>query len=259
MAPLLSKNMSRLHRYWITLASLLSLNECSLCGAALGLRAVPFCEQCTTAITQPVAMVCRRCGYPLPEFDTTSRTCPNCAGRILYIDRTYPLFPLSREAQALLHKVKFQAKAWLLESLLDHVTISLPLTIPENNYDLILPVPLTFLRRWHRGFNQSEIIARFLSRRMKALRLYRSILMRRETLTAQSLLGRKERLTNVRLAFKIRNSQLVHNKRILLIDDVITTGATANECARILKAAGAKMVSLVVLFRAMPQRNTITI
>ncbi len=118
----------------------------------------------------------------------------------------------------------------------------------EERYDFVVPMPLHWKRRWWRGFNQAALLAREISRHtgvpmLKAARRVRPT-------AVQAGLGRTARRRNVTGAFSVRRPQAVRGKRLLLIDDVMTTGATAAACARALKRAGAAKVSIVVLARA---------
>ncbi|MBZ5577141.1 MAG: ComF family protein [Acidobacteriia bacterium] len=117
----------------------------------------------------------------------------------------------------------------------------------DERFDAIVPVPLHWRRQWQRGFNQAELLARGLSRRLgipvvKALRRSRST-------QAQAGLSNTGRRKNVTAAFRSRRGQVVAGQRILLIDDVMTTGSTAAACAMALKRAGAARVALGTVAR----------
>ena len=115
----------------------------------------------------------------------------------------------------------------------------------DRQFDAVTPVPLHWRRRWQRGFNQSELLARAIARR-RGIPLIRA-LRRGAATQAQAGLSNAQRRENVAAAFRSRRR--VAGLRILLIDDVMTTGATAGACARALKKAGAKSVSLAALAR----------
>ena len=102
------------------------------------------------------------------------------------------------------------------------------------DYDLITSVPMNRKKKWERGFNQSELIAMYLSRKMH--REYIPLLSEKYGARTQRNLRYKERFLNVINRYRVKNPDLVKGKILLLIDDVFTTGATINECARILKA-----------------------
>jgi ComF family protein len=118
---------------------------------------------------------------------------------------------------------------------------------PEFAFDAVVPVPLHWRKRWSRGFNQAELLARHVAER-RHLPLLRALHRKRATATQAGLAvaGRRRTVTG---AFAARSVQGIKGARILLIDDVMTTGATANACAAVLKRAGAKSVSLLTLAR----------
>ena len=115
--------------------------------------------------------------------------------------------------------------------------------------DLIVPIPMHWARRFQRGTNSPERVAAVLGRRLKRPVAYRLLRWRRKT-KLQSELSPKERFRNVRDAFRTARGRRVEGARILLIDDVLTTGATCSEAARTLKLAGASMVGAAVVARA---------
>lgn len=117
----------------------------------------------------------------------------------------------------------------------------------ERNFDVIVPVPLHWRRRWQRGFNQSELLAREIARRW-SVPLKNLARRSRSTLT-QAGLSNSARRENVVRAFTVPRPRGAEGRRILLIDDVMTTGATASACALALKRAGARSVCLLTLAR----------
>jgi len=147
-----------------------------------------------------------------------------------------------------IHQLKFEGRIeWVppLVELLETTCAGLPL--PE----IVLPVPLHLKRLKERGFNQSGLLAGELARRLGAPVSFNAIARKNRT-QPQTRLNRKERLENVKGAFEIRRAQSVRGRRILLIDDVFTTGATLSECSRILKRkGGASEVHAVTVTRAL--------
>jgi len=118
---------------------------------------------------------------------------------------------------------------------------------PEIPFDAVVPVPLYWRKKWSRGFNQSELLARHVARR-RGIPVLHALRRKRNTAT-QAGLANAGRRRNVAGAFTERAAGAIRGKRILLIDDVMTTGATANACATVLKRCGAKSVSLLTLAR----------
>jgi len=118
----------------------------------------------------------------------------------------------------------------------------------KPEFDLIVPVPLHTIRYRERGYNQSEALARGFAQE-RGLFVRTDCLKRVLHTKTQTMLSGKERQDNVREAFSVRKEKLCKGKRILLVDDVITTGATINGCARALKAAGANRITALALAR----------
>jgi ComF family protein len=117
----------------------------------------------------------------------------------------------------------------------------------EERFDLIVPMPLHWTRRWQRGFNQAHLLAREISRRWNAP--IRGIVRRRRATQPQAGLTNAKRRSNVEGAFKIKPGVRLDGMRVLLVDDVLTTGATASACARVLKRAGARQVTVLAVAR----------
>jgi len=133
----------------------------------------------------------------------------------------------------------------MLRPLEELLTAALP---AEEAVDAVVPVPLHWRRRWQRGFNQSELLARGMARE-RGIPLIRALRRVRHTDT-QAGLSRTARRGNVAAAFRARHERAIAGKRVLLIDDVMTTGSTAAACAHILRRAGAARVVLLTVARA---------
>jgi ComF family protein len=128
-----------------------------------------------------------------------------------------------------------------------YLTKALPVDGPL--FDLVVPMPLHWFRRWRRGFNQSELLAREVSRRL-GLPMAAGVLARRRHAPPQSGLSSAARRRNVAGLFSVKDRLEVEGRRVLLVDDVLTTGATAQSAARALKSAGAAQVVVLTLARA---------
>ncbi len=144
----------------------------------------------------------------------------------------------------LIHLFKYGRMKPLAKPLGGYLASALP---RDQQFDLVVPMPLHWRRRWQRGFNQSELLARLIARRC-GIPLVNAVRRTRAT-QAQAGLSNARRRENVAGAFRVRKPQKVQGRRILLIDDVMTTGATASACAVALKRAGAGTVTLLALAR----------
>jgi ComF family protein len=117
----------------------------------------------------------------------------------------------------------------------------------EHRFDLIVPMPLHWRKRWSRGYNQSELLAKEIARRWGVP--VANIVQRVKATAPQAGLSNSKRRLNVRAAFRIRKGSNIKGLRVLLIDDVVTTGSTASACASVLKRAGASHVAVAAVAR----------
>ena len=118
--------------------------------------------------------------------------------------------------------------------------------IPLNNFDVIIPIPLSGARYRERSYNQSELLAQILAEQLSLPLCHDSLIKIRHT-AYHAHLTEKERWTNIRGAFKIKHPRRCSKRSILLVDDLLTTGATASEAALALKEHGAKSVGVMAL------------
>lgn len=187
---------------------------------------------------------CRTCGLELPR---TVDVCGECVGRPPPFDRATAGFGYRAPVASLVQRFKFDgdlAAGRVLARLLAERLVGMPADRP----DLMIPVPLNWRRHWRRGFNQAELLCRDLSRHFGGLPWADALRRSRATVT-QSELPAERRAGNVKGAFAI--GRLPPGARhVVLVDDVMTTGATLRECARVLKRAGVGRVDVWVVARA---------
>lgn len=146
--------------------------------------------------------------------------------------------------RTLVHLYKYAGMRPLARHLAGFMQRVLP---PELVFDVVVPVPLHWRKQWDRGFNQAELLARQIASR-RGLPVARALRRKRAT-AVQASLASAGRRRNVAGAFAVRDASRISGARVLLIDDVMTTGATANACATALKSAGAKSITLLTLAR----------
>ena len=236
---------------WATAAlDLLYPSLCAVCDATLGVgRRDPLCAVCWRAIERIEEPLCGTCGRPSPSFDRTAGgatlRCPPCA-------TTPPPFDYARAAGAYagplrdaLHALKFGCNRALARPLGDLVLEHCGGLLGPH-VDAVIPVPLTRARERERGFNQAALLAAHLGA-ASGLPHKPRWLARRHGTRPQTELTADERRANVAGAF--RASRRVAGAHVLLVDDIFTTGATAAECARTLRAAGARAVGVVAVAR----------
>jgi ComF family protein len=226
---------------------------CRICDRMLVTASrVPICQECLCSFERLPANVCEICGRPLPglaERDSQPLLCPACRDRTYAFDRARS-FAVYKDAlvQAIL-LLKFEQigplGAWFAGQLADTVSNG------ANSLaaDIVVPVPLHRERERERGYNQAALISKPLSKRLR-LPHKAVLLMRTRARPDKRILSLEERWESVRGAFATRPGSQVDNQRVLLVDDVLTTGATLDACARALREAGAKSVIGLTVARA---------
>lgn len=229
--------------------------RCALCDAAPpGLRS-PFCEPCRaellTLAARNRAMSCRRCALPAGPFADLAGGCSECRGKPLGFDAALALGPHEEPWRGLCLKLKSHRGAWLapwLGELLVEAR-SADLAALQTAGAWVAPVPQHWLRRLQRGYNQAEALARAVA---QPLGMSTRRALRRVKPTHHLVgLGPKDRAGAIRGAFVPRRGASLRGATVLLIDDVLTTGATLGEAARALKRAGARRVVAAVLTRTL--------
>jgi len=209
-----------------------------------------LCAACLALVPPLLPPLCAHCGKPLNARGTTSSLCSGCAaGDLRALDWARAAYPFDGPLREAIHQFKYgkeRARAVHLGLALLPLLDQLPGGGSAAPYHL-LAVPLSAARRRERGYNQAEELARVLATR--ATWPFDTALVRTRATLPQVGLDRAARQQNVRDAFAWEGSNLA-GQRMLLVDDVLTTGATANECATVLKAAGAAWVGLVTVARA---------
>jgi ComF family protein len=215
---------------------------CLVCGLA-GRDSLDCCKNCEQSLPT-LAAQCRRCGL---ERVRMLDLCGRCTRRMPHFDAAWPAFAYRGQVERLIQRFKFHrdlAAGRVLAGLMARSLARQSTPRP----DLMVPVPLHHRRRLARGFNQSELLCADLSRHFSGLPWHR-VLNRRRPTHAQSDLPADRRRGNVRGAFRL--AQLPPGTRhVSLVDDVMTTGSTLDECARVLKRAGVERVDVWVIARA---------
>jgi ComF family protein len=249
----------RRHRWnWVAeisdaLVSVVFPSGCRICERLLtSASRVPLCRECLSSFERVPSIVCETCGRPLPglaQREGEPLLCPACQDRTYTFDRARS-FALYKDAvvRAIL-LLKFEQieplGAWFSERLAEMVNT-------ESNRllaDVVVPVPLHREREKERGYNQAALLSKPLAKRLR-LPHKAVLLMRTRARPDKQVLSLEERWESVRGAFATRPGSQVDNLRVLLVDDVLTTGATLDACARALREAGARSVIGLTVARA---------
>jgi ComF family protein len=175
------------------------------------------------------------------------KICRGCRGRSLAFDAAWAACLYNDPVRQLVHLYKYKHKTVLRYHFFQILfTFITAYRIPLNKYHWIVPVPLHPARLRERGYNQSQLLAQLLAGQYDTP-ISADNLQRVRNTESQSVLSQKERWTNIQQAFRIKQPRTFKDTQILLIDDLLTTGATASEAARTLKEAGAKRVDVLTL------------
>jgi ComF family protein len=224
--------------------------SCMTCSAPLPEGEGPhLCPDCAVGIGFIASPLCVRCGIPFSGAAGEDHLCGEC------IDREPP-FTLARavgryEGTLLeaIHQFKYRGKVAVGEMLAEMMACHTYPAFSPAEYSLVIPVPLHTRRLRQRMFNQSVVLARRVAKR-HGLSLDVTALRRSIFTEPQVNLGREERTKNVRGAFVLTAPARIEGKRIILVDDVYTTGSTIRECCRVLVNGGAAEVAVLTLARA---------
>jgi ComF family protein len=211
--------------------------RCAGCGVIVG-EIHGFCTDCWTKIEFLGDSGCTICGLPLQA--TEAGICAPCLARPPRIARTRSAVAYGELSRSLAIRLKYGRKVAIARTMARYMA---PL-VGTADQPLLVPVPLHRSRLWHRGFNQSALVARELSRQ---LGIAADPIVLRRTRRTPPLKGMSplQRRKTVSGAFRVADKQSVAGRTIILVDDVLTTGSTAEACARALKRAGAARVELV--------------
>jgi ComF family protein len=215
---------------------------------------LPFCPSCLEEIHFIRSPLCPRCGVPFPATEGEDHLCGDC----LRLEKPYAVArAVGRYEETLLtaiHRFKYKRRIGTGE-VLGRIMADFAAGIWNLKViDRIVPVPLHRKKLRERGFNQAVILAREISKRFGIPLDFMSL--RRDVFTPPQVgLGREERSANVHGAFSARHPERLAGQRILLVDDVYTTGSTLAECARVLIRAKAEAVMVLTLARAVQDQD----
>lgn len=200
---------------------------CANCWGRIKWISAPYCNVCGRPFDIAMHQTCADCLHKMPHFDHVVSVCcyneisRNMIIRFKYADDTY--------LTQLFAKWMIRAGGEILSSA-----------------DMLIPVPMTLLKRLKRKYNQAELLAMEISKHAKIL-YQPELLYKSKNTSPQESLTKKQREKNLKNVFSIKEEYAVQGKNIVLIDDVMTTGSTINECAKILKIHGAKTVCAITI------------
>ena len=239
-----------MHELLAGIVDLIFPPRCITCSAFLEQHGpYSLCPSCTAGIAFIRSPLCPRCGLPFSAKEEADHLCGACLVTQRPYDAMRAVGIYDRTLLAAIHLFKYRGKTGIGRILGRMMADFAASTWNGDAFDLVLPVPLHKKRLRERGFNQAVILAREIAKRL-VLPLDLFSLKREVRTDPQVGLGRDDRAANVRGAFTVRHPERISGRRILLVDDVCTTGSTLGECASALRRAKAKTVTVLTLARA---------
>lgn len=220
--------------------------RCLLCGKVIH-SDNSLCADCFAKINFISKPYCEHCGRPLPIKTETSLYCSDCLSNQNYFRLSRSAVKYDEFSKKLILDFKFSDRLENQKLLANWLFLA-GQDIFKAGIDIIIPVPLHYTRLFKRKYNQSAILAADLSKLTGIAADYKSLRKIRHTVPQIQCSG-KQRTKNVQNAFEVISPENIRNKRVVLIDDVFTTGATLTECAKALKNAGAKSVDTLTVAR----------
>lgn len=215
------------------------------------------CQECVKALTAISEPLCTCCGMMFKQLQKDNHLCGDCIMRPKSFRMARATMVYDQQSMAVIHRFKYAGKTQLAKPFGGLLLNTYLRYWQHDAIDMILPVPLHRQKFRYRGFNQAylmidrwQTISAPNPLTASHTRLRPDVLTRRKATASQIGLDRQQRLNNVKGAFRVRLPKTVRERKILVVDDVYTTGATVDECARSLLEAGAAQVDVLTLARA---------
>jgi competence protein ComFC len=249
-----SKIQSSLHSWSDAALSFFYPSLCQICKEERATADEGYvCASCWSGkegvrfITAPF---CERCGLPFEGEIGGNFTCSNCQDVELHFSWARSAVKAKGVVLEVIHRYKYQRALWFEPFLADLLIREARPLLQNVKWDFIVPVPLHPVKQREREFNQAELLSKRLSQAIE-VPLNTKLLRRVEPTRTQTQLTREQRAENVKRAFAMIDGQKLSGEKIVLLDDVLTTGATTNACARVLRQAGASEVCVWTLARGL--------
>lgn len=163
-----------------------------------------------------------------------------------YFEELMYIFKYEGQVRKLILDYKFNEKSYLYKTFVNFLLKNEKIFENIKKYDKIIPVPISKKRNKERGYNQSLLIAEEIANKTN-LGLVNNCLIKTKNIIEQSKLNKEDRQQNIQGVYSLQNERLITNKKILLVDDIYTTGSTVNECCKILQQANPKTIGVLVL------------
>ncbi len=236
-----------LQQYWSWALDLFYPRDCVICGNRVTYQGY-LCPTCRNDLWPERHAKCDICGIESPDEVTEHFTCPACRQHPPAFIKAFVALRYIESVKELILAFKYSKCLWLVGDFVYYLQMIYVNEILAQgiSIDGIVPIPMTLKKRRYRGYNQAEILAKELAKRV-GVPCYSKWLSRTASATwSQARLQRKDRLVNAKRIYHLRKPLQLKGKTLLLVDDVMTTGATVNACASLLKACGANVYVLVL-------------
>ena len=163
-----------------------------------------------------------------------------------YFSELMYIFKYKGQIRKLILDYKFNEKAYIYLTFVNFLLKDKKIFENIKSYDTIIPVPISKKRLKIRGYNQSLLISKEIAKQLK-MELVNNCLIKTKNIIEQSKLNKEDRIQNIKGVYELRNKELIRNKKILLIDDIYTTGSTVNECSKIIMQGNPNKIGVLVL------------
>ncbi len=223
--------------------------QCPCCEKFLEEGEQGFCSSCLLQIRWIESPFCTVCGVPFISSEAGNHPCGGCLTHRKYFTMARALGAYEGSLQEAIHRWKYEGKTYLTPFFAEWMTEGLNRYWDSDAFDLLIPVPLHRQRLRERGFNQVLLLVKEISSRT-GIPYRKTILQKKKPTIPQVTLSGLERERGLRGAFHAVDKEELTGKSVLLVDDVYTTGATVNECSKMLRRGGAKRVDVLTLAHA---------
>lgn len=222
---------------------------CQICESSRATAAEGYvCRHCAGGVKRIEPPCCECCGRPYAGQITGTFVCSWCQETRIYYASARSAVVFDGVAQEVIHRYKYQQALWFEPVLAAWLNQSAVAELRGGGWHWVVPVPLHPVKQREREFNQAEVLARHLGL-AAGIPLNVKLVKRVENTPSQTRLTSEERIANVRNAFALKAGVVLQGEKIVLVDDVMTTGATVNACARVLRKAGASAVCVWTVAR----------
>ena len=219
---------------------------CGICGK---MKDSYLCKECQNKIENDLVFLNKTDIYKTDKNQRNHYSTNNDSylTNIKYFSTHSYLFSYTTPIREKILQYKFKEQAYLANMFSEFFVKNEKLCRNLKKYDIIIPVPMTKKKVRKRGYNQSELIAKLIAKNIPNLKLESHVLVKINENKTQSTLNKRQRQENVKNVYKLQNVEKIKEKNIILFDDIYTTGATVNECAKVLKYGGANQITVLTI------------